>query len=1029
MIDSRNIQSVHVNSLSELISEHLTDKIYTCKYYDIEDFQKKIKNSSYSFATLSLNIRSFCGKLNEFKNLIDDLSCENFKFDVICLQELWGIPKDLNTNISDYHPLIHRLRKFNGKNNIGGGVGIFVNNSLEYEPIESLSIFEEKKFESLFIKISIGKGKYKIIGNIYRAPGTDINAFIHNLNDIFSLIEKDKSLNKAEEIQIMGDFNINLIKHGSHKQTSSFLDYFLSKNMLPIISLPTRLTPSSSTLIDNIFTNCSNNASCDSGLIYSALSDHLPIFNLTQNNIEQRNRPKLTRYERNFSKKNKMRFKTLLNESDWVKLFHEDDPKRAFDLFENTIDSCFEQSFPITEKQITKSNHPKEAWMTSAILESRKTKNKLASRKIKHPSKENIDKYKNYDKCYKSVIRKAKTKHYKDMFSEYSKCMRKTWSKINEILNMKKSSFEIPDIFNENGTVYTGKQEISEGFNDYFATIGSNLAAKIPPSNVSFESFLGRPINENFIFANVTEESVLNTLNLLKSKNSSGHDKISVKLLKEIMPVILIPVVYIFNLSLRTGYVPDSYKCARIVPIFKSGNQAEFTNYRPISLLSSFSKLLEKIIARQMYRYLNKHDILYKYQFGFRSNHDTNQPVIHLMDKIYEGLNKDMPEYTLGIFLDLKKAFDTVNHDILLEKLKHYGLRNTSNLWFKNYLINRTQFVTVHGNNSSIRTTNCGVPQGSVLGPLLFLLYINDLPNATSFFTSLFADDTALALSSSDLNVLFRVANRELSKAAEWFGTNKLTLNVSKTKYIVFRKKQMKIFPDIHKLQIGNENIERIGLGCEDEYFKFVGMKLDEFLTWEHHIKHVENKVSSASFALSRIKNFLPANIKKLIYNSLIKSQIEYGLIVYGGIEKHRLNRIRNLQKRAVRFVAAKSKLSHTSPIFGNLELLNLEDLYTLNAGTFMHKYMNSKLPTSFLGMFKVFSGPNRNRNFILEQTKQKVLDYFPKVALQRVWNNLSIELKTSSSISSFKAKFKNERISSYNTYRCQDNNCYSCSI
>ena len=157
----------------------------------------------------------------------------------------------------------------------------------------------------------------------------------------------------------------------------------------------------------------------------------------------------------------------------------------------------------------------------------------------------------------------------------------------------------------------------------------------------------------------------------------------------------------------------------------------------------------------------------------------------------------------------------------------------------------------------------------------------------------------------------------------------------------------------MNRLQIVNENIERIELGCEDEYFKFVGMKLDEFLTWEHHIKHVENKVSSASFALSRIKNFLPANIKKLIYNSLIKSQIEYGLIVYGGIEKHRLSRIRNLQKRAVCLVVAKSKLSHTN--FGNLELLNLEDLYILNAGTFIHKYLDSKLPTSFLGMSKVF--------------------------------------------------------------------------
>ena len=238
-----------------------------------------------------------------------------------------------------------------------------------------------------------------------------------------------------------------------------------------------------------------------------------------------------------------------------------------------------------------------------------------------------------------------------------------------------------------------------------------------------------------------------------------------------------------------------------------------------------------------------------------------------------------------------------------------------------------------------------------------------------TFFTSLFADDTALSMSSSDLDDVYRRANIELSKAAEWFNTNKLTLNVSKTKYIMFRKKNMKIFPEVHKLHIGTEDIERIGIGCKSQYFKFVGMKIDEHLTWEYHIKHIENKVSSASFALNRTKNLLPANVRKLVYNSLVKSHIEYGIIAYGGVEKYRLNRIKNLQKRAVRTVASKPKLSHTNPTFGNLELLKFDDLYNLNAGIFLYKYINLKLPVSFLNMFRVFPEPNRTRNFILEQT------------------------------------------------------------
>ena len=248
----------------------------------------------------------------------------------------------------------------------------------------------------------------------------------------------------------------------------------------------------------------------------------------------------------------------------------------------------------------------------------------------------------------------------------------------------------------------------------FFSSIGSKLADKIPPAKNNFESYLGNATEENFVFANITEDIVMDTLKLLKSKNSSGPDKISTKLLKEIIPSIIIPIVYLFNLSIRTGYVPESYKCARVIPIYKSGPRNEFTNFRPISLLSSFSKLLEKIIAKQMFGFLNKHNILYNFQFGFRPKHDTNQPIIHFLDKIYSALNKDVPEYTLGIFLDLKKAFDTVPKSILLRKMSHYGFSGIANKWFESYLSNRSQYVSINGVDSSCKSVDFGVPQGSV---------------------------------------------------------------------------------------------------------------------------------------------------------------------------------------------------------------------------------------------------------------------------------------------------------------------------
>ena len=275
----------------------------------------------------------------------------------------------------------------------------------------------------------------------------------------------------------------------------------------------------------------------------------------------------------------------------------------------------------------------------------------------------------------------------------------------------------------------------------------------------------------------------------MKSKLSCGPDNISSKLLKIILPIIIQPLCHLFNLSFQTGYIPDQFKTAKVVPVFKSGDKHDYSNYRPISLLSSFSKLLEKIVAKQMVGFLYKNKILYAHQYGFRKGHSTVHPVLQFLDKISLALNKSDPEYTLGIFCDLKKAFDTVDFTVLQEKMEHYGFRGISKTFFENYLNNRKQYVCINGENSGIKQLYCGVPQGSVLGPLLFLIFINDLPNCTKLFSLLFADDTTFQISSNDPNELFKIANTELAKAAVWFQANKLTLNVSKTKYILFRKK------------------------------------------------------------------------------------------------------------------------------------------------------------------------------------------------------------------------------------------------
>ena len=229
-----------------------------------------------------------------------------------------------------------------------------------------------------------------------------------------------------------------------------------------------------------------------------------------------------------------------------------------------------------------------------------------------------------------------------------------------------------------------------------------------------------------------------------------------------------------------------------------------------------------------------------------------------LVDKIFNALNQKQTEKILSVFIDLKKAFDTVNHKILLKKMEHYGVRGTSNIWFSNYLSEREQFVFIDGIESDKRKIICGVPQGSVLGPLLFLIFINDLPNATEFLTLLFADDTTFQITGQKIETLFEKCNLELVKAATWFKTNKLTLNVKKTKFMLFEGKKEKTNLEGLDLKIDDKIIDQVGSNCEEKVFKFVGHVLDDKLTWSGHIEHICKKLATANFPINSSKNFFP---------------------------------------------------------------------------------------------------------------------------------------------------------------------------
>ena len=369
-------------------------------------------------------------------------------------------------------------------------------------------------------------------------------------------------------------------------------------------------------------------------------------------------------------------------------------------------------------------------------------------------------------------------------------------------------------------------------------------------------------MTQTIYFSPTDPTEILHTINSLKAKKSTGPDNISSYLIKKIKSPLSSPISLLINKSLEDGLVPDVFKTAKVIPIYKSKNKELLANYRPISLLCSLSKILEKIVHKRVYNFLQLHNIFFASQYGFRQKHSTVNAVCEFTAHTLNSLDEN--KSTLGVFLDLSKAFDTINHDLLLKKLYYYGICGIALEWFKSYLCNRKQYVTYKNTNSHSLEMTCGVPQGSVLGPLLFIIYTNDLPMSIKHSRCvLFADDTTIYYSSNNLDDLYNKINHDLYTVADWFRANKLTLNISKTNYVIFTKSAQERIKN-KSIQIGNDTINKV------THVRFLGIIIDEMLDWHRHIDHCTNKISSGLYAINTAKNIMPAKQLKTLYYSLL---------------------------------------------------------------------------------------------------------------------------------------------------------------
>ena len=473
----------------------------------------------------------------------------------------------------------------------------------------------------------------------------------------------------------------------------------------------------------------------------------------------------------------------------------------------------------------------------------------------------------------------------------------------------------------------------------------------MPNSLMSYTDYLPKKnIPNSFVFHRVTPTELELEVMLIPLKKSYGLYSCPARVLKCARHILCSPLADIINKSVETGIYPDKLKHAKIIPIFKSDDETEVSNYRPISLLSIFNRIFEKMMSIRLKNFLQKHDVLYQNQYGFRENHSTKHAILDLVNQIQ--INMGQSKYTCGIFIDLRKAFDTVNHSILLRKLQHYGIRGIVKDWFSSYLLNRIQTTQIGNDISEKNRLLTGVPQGSVLGPLLFLIYINDIYNSSDklqFY--LHADDTNLLYADKSLRSLESIVNGELANIYNWLTANKLSLNIKKSNFVIFHSYQKRIDYQVELKMFDNQLNTFISLESKN-YVKYLGLLIDSGLTWKYHIDYITTKISKLVGVIAKLRHFVPTSTTLNIYNSLILPHITYGINVWGQAAKVHLNKILKLQKCVLRIINFGQYRSHAIPFFISANVLPVNMLYFKSVSMLMHDVFNNKAPANISNLF-----------------------------------------------------------------------------
>ena len=547
---------------------------------------------------------------------------------------------------------------------------------------------------------------------------------------------------------------------------------------------------------------------------------------------------------------------------------------------------------------------------------------------------------------------------------------------------------------------------IANEFNDFFVNVASKLKEPVTNTNhIKLKEFCQTklPADAKFVIPSLQKEKVLKFLSNIDINKATGIDMIGPRLLKVAVPYIADEITYICNHSITNFVFPNKWKEAKVTPLHKNGPHKEVNNYRPISILPVLSKVLEKHVHESLSDFLHEYNLLHKTQSGFRAQHSCETALVNMIDLWLNAI--DNGKIVGVVLIDFKKAFDLVDHQILIDKLKIYGIRDDSLSWFDTYLTNRKQQVTINSCKSDFKSISYGVPQGSILGPLLFLLFINDLPLYTNnVFTDLYADDTTLYDIQDSVEQIENNLQSALNNLNSWCRSNGMILNSSKTKVMVVttNQKRQRLNNDHLDLNFNNESLNIISND------KILGIFVDNNLTWSDHIMHLAKKISSSIWLLSKIKKFLSQAHRVQFYKSYIQPHIDFCNIVWASSSESNKLKIFKLQKRACK-VILDYNVDNSTDAMKSLKIMSIYDRLYLRKAKFMFKVYNNIVPAYISENFTLRNNENTNIQlrssagcFIPPKPRTECFKHSMRYSGCLVWNSLPEEVKNAQTIATF---------------------------